>query len=176
MESLQNLHSSHTLWVYLAISTLVLFEIVVNTTFFQDHFHLATLTTEELVGLIYLQISVAGLSTIFITRSYGISWLDRPGLFVMIAFIIAQAIASVIGAYGLNGFNGFGGSGWGYVLVGWVWSILWYLPLDFLKAAVNKFKNTLLWKEWNDFHQASLYPYCKKDSSRNLNNPRKKNE
>jgi H+-transporting ATPase len=147
---------------YLSISTIVLFELVVHTTFFQDHFGLATLNAEQLVGLIYLQISVAGLATIFITRSNGISWLDRPGLYVLIAYIIAQAIASVIGAYGLGNFNGFGGAGWGYVLVGWVWSLMWYVPLDLLKATVHALENTLLWKEWTEFHQSSIHPYTKK--------------
>jgi hypothetical protein len=47
------------------------------------------------------------------------------------AFVVAQAVASVIGAYGLGGFphNGefdFGGAGWGWVLLGWIWVIIWY--------------------------------------------------
>jgi H+-transporting ATPase len=147
--------------VYLGISTIVLFDLAVNTTFFQDTFGLATLNGEELVGLIYLQISVSGLALIFITRSYGISWLDRPGLTVICAFIFAQVIASVIGAYGLNGYNGFGGAGWGYVLVGWVWSIIWYIPLDLTKAALNALKKRLMWTEWKMMHQVSIHPYTK---------------
>jgi H+-transporting ATPase len=143
---------------YLAISTIILFELVVNTNFFQYHFGLPILDSEQLVGLIYLQISVAGLATIFITRTYGLSWLDRPGIYVLIAFIIAQAIASVIGAYGLGNFHGFGGAGWGYVLVGWVWSLLWYFPLDCIKAVGYRLKNTLLWKEWMDNWHSSIHP------------------
>jgi len=144
---------------YLAVSTIVLFDICVRTTFFQDHFGLATLSATELVGLVYCQISVGGLATIFITRSYGISWLDRPGIMVATAFFVAQAIASVIGAYGLNGWDGFEGAGWGYVLVAWVWSLIWYLPLDLLKALINTFKHTLIWQEWKENHFPTIHPY-----------------
>jgi len=147
--------------VYLGISTIVLFEVVTRTTFFQDKFGLATLDATELVGLIYTQISVSGLALIFITRSYGISWLDRPGLTVICAFIFAQVVASVIGAYGLNGYNGFGGAGWGYVLVGWVWSIIWYVPLDLFKAGINAIKSTIQFQEWRTMHQVSIHPYTK---------------
>jgi H+-transporting ATPase len=151
---------------YLGISTIILFEVAVNTNFFQDTFGLATLNAEEMVGLIYTQISVGGLATIFITRSYSFSFLDRPGLFVVGAFIFAQAIASVLGAYGLNGFNGFGGAGWGYVLVAWVWSIIWYIPLDCAKAAFRAIKETPLWKEWVDIEMGSLHPFGKKQFAR----------
>jgi len=143
---------------YLAVSTIVLFDIAWNSTFFQDTFHLRTLDRIEFVGLIYTQISVGGLATIFITRSYYIAWLDRPGLFVMIAFVVSQAISSVLGAYGLNRWGGFGGAGWGWVLVAWVWSIIWFLPLDLAKAGVNYFKETMLWKEWRE-HHGTFHPY-----------------
>jgi len=138
---------------YLALSTIILFEVAVNTTFFQDTFHLATLNQSQLVGLIYLQVSVGGLATIFITRSRTFSFLDRPGLFVCIAFVVAQVIASVIGAYGLNEYNGFGGAGWGYVLVGWVWSIIWFLPMDCGKVALIYFMKTQLWKDFSHMHR-----------------------
>jgi len=128
--------------IYLSISTIVLFSVATETQFFQG-MGLHTLQWEtEMAGLIYLQVSISGLSLIFIARARGLSFLARPGLFVGIAFIVAQVVASVIGAYGLNEYNGFGGCGWGYVLVAWIWSIVWYIPLDFGKVAFMLFKST----------------------------------
>jgi len=138
---------------YLAVSTIILFELVVNTTFFQDTFNLATLNTVQLTGLVYVQISVGGLALIFITRSHSFFFLDRPGLFVMAAFVIAQVVASVIGAYGLNDYNGFGGAGWGYVAVAWVWSVIWFVPLDCFKVFVNWIKKTTLWRHIVHYHK-----------------------
>jgi H+-transporting ATPase len=141
---------------YLGVSTIVLFQVAVNTQFFQSHFGLATLGTNELAGLIYVQLSVGGLATIFITRSHTFSFLDRPGLFVVLAFILAQIIASVLGAYGLpSQYNGFGGSGWGYVLVGWVWSIVWFVPMDACKVAIFALQKTQLYKHLAHFHKAT---------------------
>merc|ERR1712146_521737 len=54
------------------------------------------------------------------------------------AFVVAQSIASVIAGQTGRGssepwyFASLAGSGWGYVLITWVWSIVWYLP-DFVK-------------------------------------------
>jgi len=130
---------------YLALSTIILFELVVNTNFFPDTFHLEKLSTindPRLTGLVYVQVSVGGLATIFITRSHSFSFLNRPGIFVVIAYIIAQVVASVIGAYGLDDFDNFGGAGWGYVAVAWVWSIIWFIPMDTCKVLVNWVKKT----------------------------------
>jgi len=139
---------------YLGVSTIVLYEVAVNTSFFQNSFGLATLDYNELAGLIYVQLSVGGLATIFITRSHTFSFLDRPGLAVVIAFIIAQVIASVLGAYGLpSQYNGFGGAGWGYVLVGWVWSIIWFIPMDCCKVAIYTLQKTKLYKHLAHFHE-----------------------
>jgi len=81
---------------------------------------------------------VSGLSTIFVTRTQGFSWMfwkERPGIPVIIAFCVAQTAATILCAYGLNGFpnNGlinFNGSGWWYVLVAWIYFLIWcVLPL-----------------------------------------------
>jgi len=138
---------------YLGVSTIILFELVVNTDFFQNTFNLAYLSAEQLTGLVYVQISVGGLATIFITRSHSFFFLDRPGIWVVAAFIFAQAVASVIGAYGLNGYNGFGGAGWGYVAVAWVWSIIWFVPMDCCKVFVNWIKKTTLYRHIVHWHK-----------------------
>jgi len=154
--------------LYLGVSTIVLFHIASRSSFFIDNCSLYPLSETQLVGLIYTQLSVGGLATIFITRSYGISWLDRPGIPVMIAFVISQAISSIIGAYGLNGFHGFEGCGWGYVLVAWIWSLMWYFPLDLFKTVINKFRNSMTWQDWTAqiHNEGPIHPHNRKSVDR----------
>ncbi|ELR11003.1 plasmamembrane proton-efflux P-type ATPase [Acanthamoeba castellanii str. Neff] len=133
------------LGTYLTISTIVLFHLAVYTDSFERWFGLPHLTAAEARGLIYLQVSVSGLSTVFVTRTHGLSWLfwrERPGLAPVIAFIIAQTAATILCAYGLNGFpddkeTDFEGAGWWYVLVGWIWCIIWFPVMDILKIVVR---------------------------------------
>jgi H+-transporting ATPase len=139
--------------LYLAVSTIVFFEVVTQTQFFQGHFGLATLSDSGLVGLIYLQVSISGLATIFVTRSRSLFFLERPGLFIVIAFIFAQVVASILGAYGLNDYNNFGGAGWGWVLVCWIWSLIWFIPMDLLKFCVFKFRETPWWSHFINLHK-----------------------
>ena len=81
-----------------------------------------------------------------------------PGWYIIIAFVIAQIIASFLGAYGLGGFDNFHGSGWGYVLVAWIWAIITFLFLDPLKLIVKAVLK-------ND-----IFPWARKSSlSSNLN-------
>lgn len=119
------------LGLFLSGSTIVLWVVALRTTFFADAFGLAQLNETTIRGLIYLQVSITNLAAIFVTRSQGFSYTERPGWWVIGAFVFAQVIASVLGAYGLggypnNGFEDFVGSGWGYVLVAWIWSIITY--------------------------------------------------
>jgi H+-transporting ATPase len=133
------------LGTYLTISTIVLFHLAVYTDSFQRWFGLPALTDSEARGLIYLQVSVSGLSTVFVTRTHGFSWLfwrERPGVGPVIAFVVAQTAATVLCAYGLHDFpddgeTDFGGAGWWYVLVGWVWFLMWFPLMDPLKIIVR---------------------------------------
>jgi hypothetical protein len=56
----------------------------------------------------------------------------------VIAFVVAQVVATVVGAIGFGSYPKdprtlFKGCGWGYALLAWVWALIWYLPLDFIK-------------------------------------------
>jgi len=113
---------------------------------------------------------VGGFATIFSTRSRTFSFLDHTGVFVGIAFIVAQIFASVIGAYGLNGYNGFGGAGWGYVLVGWVWSIIWFIPMDCGKVALIYLMKTKLL----DFSHLHCFHHFQQKHQIHKTNPKKK--
>ncbi|KAF0682836.1 Aste57867_25059 [Aphanomyces stellatus] len=95
-------------------------------------------------GFIYTQVSISGQALIFVTRTAGINtWFfaEKPCNLLLIAFVIAQVAASVIGYFGFNGYPsdrvaviGCGGS---YLGIAWLWSVLWHFPLDWIKFAVN---------------------------------------
>lgn len=78
--------------------------------FFQEHFHLTDfnerfydLTNEsiakpfkaQLSSAVYLQVSTISQALIFVTRSRGWSFTERPGLLLVAAFIIAQLVSTV---------------------------------------------------------------------------------
>ncbi|GAM17154.1 hypothetical protein SAMD00019534_003290 [Acytostelium subglobosum LB1] len=129
--------------VYLMVSSIVFFAILNNSTWFQDHFGLVKLTADELRGIMYLQVSISGLATIFVSRSQGFCYFERPGALMSIAFVLSQVVATFIGVYGFNGYphNGqtdFRGCGWGYALATWIWCIIWFIPMDFIKLAITR--------------------------------------
>lgn len=131
------------LGLYLATSTIIYFLLMNNSSFF-SHFSLPDISNrpERMRGVIYLQVSLSGLSVVFSTRTSGWMWKSRPSWILIIAFVICQGIASVLGAYGLadyasesraKGGVAFGGGRWGWVLATWIWAIIWFIPVDFIK-------------------------------------------
>jgi len=144
--------------LWLMTSTLVLFSIASNPNglFVNSGALPLAINTYEgqarLRGLIYMQVSISGQALIFVTRSRGFSFLDRPHILVLSSFVIAQTVATIIGVYGFSGYSGYNvstiqnspgvliwgresffGCGWAYALVAWIWVIIWYIPLDFIK-------------------------------------------
>jgi len=135
--------------IYLLVSTIVLF-VLVRDDRFHHAFHLKHLTDHEMRGMIYLQVSISGLATIFVSRSQGFSYRERPGAMMSIAFCLSQLVATFIGVYGFNGYphNGrtdFEGCGWGYALAVWIWCIIWYIPMDFIKFFIMN----IVHDKWN---------------------------
>lgn len=49
---------------------------------------------EELMAALYLQVSIISQALIFVTRSRSWSYMERPGLLLVGAFIIAQLVSS----------------------------------------------------------------------------------
>lgn len=49
--------------------------------------------TEMLASAVYLQVSTISQALIFVTRSRGFSYFERPGLLLVVAFIIAQLVS-----------------------------------------------------------------------------------
>lgn len=60
----------------------------------QDHFGVRSLSsnTEEVSSAVYLQVSIISQALIFVTRSQSWSFLERPGVLLMCAFVVAQLV------------------------------------------------------------------------------------
>jgi hypothetical protein len=126
--------------IYLAASTVVFFAVITHTNFFQDTFDIPLksypLNDREnwkLHSIIYLQVSTISQALIFITRTRGFFFLDRPSIILVIAFFLAQIVATIIAVYANWGFTEIQGCGWEWAAIVWVWNIIWFFPLDGLK-------------------------------------------
>ncbi|KAK9684612.1 hypothetical protein RND81_10G220900 [Saponaria officinalis] len=132
---------------YLAMMTVIFFWAAYETDFFPRIFgvsHLgkssglpADVITHKLASAIYLQVSTISQALIFVTRSRSWSFIERPGLFLVGAFIIAQLIATVIAVYANWAFAAVEGIGWGWAGVIWLYNLIFYIPLDFIKFFIR---------------------------------------
>ncbi|XP_077236772.1 plasma membrane ATPase 1-like [Tasmannia lanceolata] len=137
---------------YLALMTVIFFWVAHDTNFFAKKFHVNTLNRHEiknndtdaidankkmLASAVYLQVSTISQALIFVTRSRGWSFLDRPGLLLVVAFIIAQMVATVISAEANWKFAGIKSIGWRWTGVVWLFNIVTYMFLDPLKFCVQ---------------------------------------
>ncbi|XP_044982848.1 ATPase 10, plasma membrane-type-like isoform X1 [Hordeum vulgare subsp. vulgare] len=124
---------------YLALLTVLFYWAVTGTTFFESHFGVRSLKldAEELSSAVYLQVSITSQALIFVTRSRGISFLDRPGALLVCAFVVAQLVATLVAVYAAVGFASISGVGWRWAGVIWLYSLVSYLPLDLIKVAVR---------------------------------------
>ncbi|XP_025603285.1 ATPase 10, plasma membrane-type isoform X3 [Arachis hypogaea] len=133
---------------YLALVTVLFYWAVVDTTFFETHFHVASLSSdsEKVASAVYLQVSIISQALIFVTRSRGWSFLERPGVLLMCAFVIAQLVATLIAVYAHISFAYIRGIGWQWAGVIWLYSLVFYVPLDIIKFIV---RYALSGEAWN---------------------------
>ncbi|KAG0744730.1 hypothetical protein G6F57_008084 [Rhizopus arrhizus] len=128
--------------LYLAASTIVFFAVMVKTNFFQSRFGLQTFTNVNdpvLHSIIYLQVSTISQGLIFITRSQGWFFLERPSVLLMCAFVVAQLVATFISVYADWPFTQLYGCGWSWAGIAWIWNFIWFAPLDLVKFAMQRF-------------------------------------
>ncbi|KAJ1918837.1 hypothetical protein H4219_002376 [Mycoemilia scoparia] len=125
---------------YLSASTLVFFGVLWKTSFFQN------IINDEFTGgvndfrlhsIIYLQVSILSQALIFITRSQGFFFTERPSVYLMGAFVVAQVVATMIAVYANWGFTQIEGCGWHWAGAVWIWNIVWFIPLDFVKFGMR---------------------------------------
>ncbi|XP_074329744.1 plasma membrane ATPase 1-like isoform X1 [Apium graveolens] len=137
---------------YMALMTAIFFWAAYETNFFAKHFHVknfnqheydmsnkeeAKALNEMLASAVYLQISTISQALIFVTRARGWSFTERPGLLLVVAFILAQLVATLISATVSWDTAGIQKIGWGWTGVIWLYNIVTYMLLDPLKFAVQ---------------------------------------
>ncbi|PLW15227.1 hypothetical protein PCANC_11524 [Puccinia coronata f. sp. avenae] len=126
--------------LYLALSTIILVVVIRETTFFPDRFgvdQIVDINDYKLHMIIYLQVAQISQALIFITRSHGFFFMERPSFALLGAFCLAQLISSIIAAYGDWGFTQVEGISGGWIGIVWIWNIIWFLPMDFIKFSVK---------------------------------------
>uniref|UniRef100_A0A803KQS4 P-type H(+)-exporting transporter n=1 Tax=Chenopodium quinoa TaxID=63459 RepID=A0A803KQS4_CHEQI len=121
---------------------------VIGTYLALKHFGVSSLSgnSEKISSAMYLQVSIISQALIFVTRSQSWSFLERPGVLLMSAFVVAQLVASLITVYANIGFASINGIGWGWVGVIWLYSLVFYFPLDIIKFIV---RYALSGEAWN---------------------------
>jgi H+-transporting ATPase len=118
--------------LHLALSTILLFVVIVNTTFFEDNFGLSPLkdaNDPQLHMVIYLQVAIISQALIFVTRSHSWFFMERPSMALMGAFCIAQTVASLLAVFGTMEFSNVKAIPVTWVAVAWAWNLIWFMPL-----------------------------------------------
>ncbi|XP_057505087.1 ATPase 10, plasma membrane-type-like [Actinidia eriantha] len=133
---------------YLALVTILFYWVIDSTSFFENLFNVRSLSgnSEAISSAIYLQVSIISQALIFVTRSQSWSFLERPGTLLMCAFVVAQLVATVIAVYAHISFASISGIGWGWAGVIWLYSVIFYIPLDIIKFTV---RYALSGEAWN---------------------------
>ncbi len=98
-----------------------------ETTFFQDKFGVALeefpvqANDRQLHMVVYLQVAIISQALIFVTRSHGFFFMERPSAALFFAFCLAQLVSSIIAAYGDWGFTEIQSISGGWIGIVWVW-------------------------------------------------------
>ncbi|GMP34504.1 hypothetical protein CsSME_00007343 [Camellia sinensis var. sinensis] len=153
------------LGTYLAVMTVVFFWAASESDFFTNNFHVHSIrgSHKELTAALYLQVSIVSQALIFVTRSRSWSFVERPGLLLVSAFIIAQLVATLIAVYANWEFAAMKGIGWGWAAVIWIYSIVFYIPLDVFKFLI---RYALSGRAWDNLLENRIAFTTKKDYGR----------
>ncbi|CAM8960450.1 unnamed protein product [Rhodiola kirilowii] len=153
------------LGAYMAIMSVVFFYLAHDTDFFSKQFGVRHIgeREHEMTAALYLQVSIISQALIFVTRSRSWSFVERPGMLLMFAFVVAQLIATLIAVYANWGFARIRGIGWGWAAAIWIYSIVTYIPLDVLKFLI---RYALSGKAWDNMLQNKTAFTTKKDYGR----------
>ncbi|KAH0861173.1 LOW QUALITY PROTEIN: hypothetical protein HID58_089434 [Brassica napus] len=139
---------------YQAVMSVIFFWVIHKTDFCSFGVKSIRDNNDELMFAVYLQVNNISQALIFVTRSRSWSFVERPGALLMIAFVIAQLIATLIAVYANWTFAKVKGIGWGWAAVIWVYSILTYIPQDILKFAIRYILSGKAWVSMFDKRSA----------------------
>ncbi|XP_022135267.1 ATPase 8, plasma membrane-type-like [Momordica charantia] len=149
------------LGTYMALMTVAFFWLANETHFFEITFGVKPLEDlAEINSALYLQVSIISQALIFVTRSRSWSFVECPGILLIIAFIAAQLVATLIAVYSEWDFARIKGIGWGWAGAIWVFSIVTYFPLDVLKFII---RYALSGKAWDNMLDNKTAFTTKKD-------------
>ncbi|PWZ36495.1 Plasma membrane ATPase [Zea mays] len=150
---------------YLALMTVIFFWAMHKTDFFSDKFGVRSIrdSEHEMMSALYLQVSIVSQALIFVTRSRSWSFVERPGLLLVTAFLLAQLVATFLAVYANWGFARIKGIGWGWAGVVWLYSIVFYFPLDLLKFFI---RFVLSGRAWDNLLENKTAFTTKKDYGR----------
>ncbi|MFS7958798.1 putative P-type H(+)-exporting transporter [Helianthus anomalus] len=150
---------------YLAVMTVIFFWLAQDSDFFPDKFGVRSIRNKdyELTAALYLQVSIVSQALIFVTRSRSWSYVERPGFLLLTAFLIAQLIATLIAVYAHWDFARINGIGWGWAGVIWLYSIIFYIPLDIFKFII---RYVMAGRAWDNLLQNKTAFTSKKDYGR----------
>ncbi|KAG0466792.1 hypothetical protein HPP92_018372 [Vanilla planifolia] len=150
---------------YLAMMTVIFFWAMKETDFFSDKFGVRSLRSShyEMMSALYLQVSIVSQALIFVTRSRGWFFMERPGFLLVSAFIIAQLVATFVAVYANWGFAKIEGCGWGWAGVIWLYNLIFFIPLDLFKFIV---RYMLSGKAWDTLIERKTAFTSKKDYGR----------
>ena len=115
--------------LYLTLSTVVLVIVILETNFFQEKFgvslenlpNVPPASDRMLHMIVYLQVAIISQALIFVTRSHGFFFMERPSVALFLAFCAAQLVSSIIAAYGNWGFTKIRAISGGWIGIVWVW-------------------------------------------------------
>ncbi|KAJ7535143.1 hypothetical protein O6H91_12G020200 [Diphasiastrum complanatum] len=132
---------------YLALMTVVFYWLLHDTNFFERHFKVRRIAhnKNQETAAIYLQVSTVSQALIFVTRSQTWSFMERPGMMLICAFVIAQMVATFIAVYADWHFAKIQGCGWGWAGIVWLYNVVWYLPLDMIKFITKYILSGAAW-------------------------------
>jgi len=131
--------------LYLTLSTIILVVVILESDFFQNKFH-AHLNSppgqidhndKQLHTIVYLQVAIISQALIFVTRSHGFFFMERPSFALMGAFCLAQLVSSIIAGFANWGFTNIQKISGTWIGIVWVWNIIWFVPLDLIKFAMK---------------------------------------
>ena len=92
-------------------------------------------STDVARTFMYLKLSVAGHLTIFLTRTRGPFWKDRPAPILLAAVLGTQAVATLFAVYGIF----MTPIGWSRALLVWGYALGWFLINDQVKLATYRY-------------------------------------
>uniref|UniRef100_A0ACD5ZA50 Uncharacterized protein n=1 Tax=Avena sativa TaxID=4498 RepID=A0ACD5ZA50_AVESA len=144
------------LGTYMALVTVLFFYLAHDTDFFSETFGVRSIkeNDREMMAALYLQVSIISQALIFVTRSRSWSFMERPGALLVIAFFLAQLLATCIAVYANWEFCKMQGIGWGWGLSIWAFTVVTYIPLDILKFII---RYALSGRAWNNINNKTAF-------------------